>query len=290
MSHTVAQLVAQVQRHLHGLSGRRLNKANAPLDADTTSFVLEFEPGEIHSGSFIAIDDEYCYVWEAHPNKQVVVERGQLGTEAVAHAVPIIEATNRFPKPAIKQALLEELRAWPDGMYKPRSKMLAIVGDQAVIPTGVPEYRMAMPLAVDRSPDSTMGDRWTPLEFRLDRHLPSPNQTQLTVYDRSCIGHDVRFIYGERFDPEETGDDVDVIDDWGLLPSMLDIAALGAAARLVLGREIQRTDSDNATESRVDSAVPPMHQLQVANGLRAAADRRISAEISRLQGLYTRGR
>jgi hypothetical protein len=294
---TVAQLVSRTQRWLVGYHGQPLNRLDEAIDDTTEELRCSYNLGILSSNTYIGIGDEILYVWETNAGaKTAVVSRGQYGTEPVAHDEhAVVEAATRFPRSVIKDVLQEEVRSWPDTVFKVRNRILSLPARVGVVDAGVSDRRLCAALALDRSPKAVFSyaDRWTPLAFRLDRQMPRDtfgSGAALTMYDRSPEAHEVRFLYGERFDPDDLDDDASVLDDggWGLASTMIDIPPMGAAASLILGRELQRTDTEAMGESRIAAEVPPTFQTQTSLALRTRADRRINQEAMRLIQQYRR--
>ncbi len=287
---TVGQLVQRTQRWLVGLHGVPMNRLHDAVDETIDELKLSDALKMIQPGMYIGLGDEIVYVWETTVgNNTMVVSRGQSGTEAVPHpAGETIESSARFPRAAVKDALQEEIRSWPNSVYRPAAKMLDLPPGAGVIDAGLTDSRLLVDLALDRAP-TVGGGKWTPLTYRLDRLMDRDvfaSGNALTIYNRESGGGRARFLYGAPFDVSELDDDLDVVDDWGLARTMFDIPPMGAAARLLQTREIIRTETEAMQESRIAAEVPPTYQTQTATTLRLAVARRLGEEALRLRRQY----
>lgn len=287
---TVGQLVQRTQRWLVGLHGVPMNKLHDEVDEEITDLKLAYPIKMVQAGMYIGVGDEIVYVWEANQGTNtIIVSRGQSGTDATVHpAGETIESSARFPRAAVKDALQEEIRTWPDSVYRADSKMLDLPLGVNTIDAELTDSRLLVDLALDRAPSVAPG-RWTPLTYRLDRLMDRDiygSGNALTIYNLSGGGGRVRFLYGAPFDVSEMDDGLDCVDDLGLARTMLDIPPMGAAARLLQTREIIRTDTEAMQESRIAAEVPPTFQTQTATTLRLAVARRLGEEGLRLRRKY----
>lgn len=292
---TVGNLVEQARRWLIGAHGQPQNKLNLDIDAEATEIKVDYALGVLSAQRFIAIEDEILYVWEIQTgNQEATVSRGQLGTTAVAHeAGAAVESMSRFPRPFIKSALVDEVNSWPDGLYQVRSRDLEVGRDAGVVDLGLRDHAFSWVISVTRAPRESSAwrnaDRWAPLQFTVHRKMPRTDfssGTALTLHQKLTESSRIRVLYAAPFTTENTDDSIDVVEDWGLEPTMLDIVPIGAAARLLHAREIQRTDTEALGETRVAAEVPPTHHTQTGTALRRFADKRISDEMVRLRGRY----
>ncbi len=114
-----------------------------------------------------------------------------------------------------------------------------------------------------------------------DTGYPDGYALRFTTPEWTSITGNVVVILGAHFQTATLGGSVDV-GTLGLVRSMCDIAAIGAAVRLLFPVEVDRSDSTALTRSRVAADVPPGAASQTAQAMLAWRDRRISEEILRL--------
>lgn len=293
---TAAQLIDRTRRWVTGSRGTPLNRLQNAVDDTEVELQLSYDPGPVAANTYIGLDDEMLYVWEVTRGANTLaVSRGQLGTEAAAHAaLAVVETSARFPRATIKDTLQDEIRAWPDDVFQVKSKILASAYGQGSFDLGVREGDFLNVFSVERSPSTRftswrVADRWTSVPFRVDRKMPRdvfPSGAALTLTrDIPSVGT-IRVLYSAPFDVDDISDGDDVVDDWGLARSMCDIVPIGAAARLIQASENRRTDTEALGESRVAGEVPPSYQSQTAAALRRIADSRLRQEAMRLRGRY----
>lgn len=290
---TVATLVQRAQRWLIGMHGRPLNRLNVAVDDTITEFECSETLNVLSAGTYVGIDDEIVYVWEIDQgNKRLTVSRGQLGTEAAEHVEgAMIESNSRFPRGAIKDAIQEEIRAWPDTVFQVKSRIFNLPAGASTLDVGYTDRKILSVLAVNREPQTVFrdADKWTPMSYRVDRLMSRESfgsGTAVTLTERVHETRLVQVLVAVPFNVDEMDDDVHAIDDIGLLPSMCDIPPAGAAARLLHTRELVRTDTEASQESRLATEVPATYQAQTATTLRLWCARRLGEEALRLRSRY----
>lgn len=292
---TCAGLIEKTRLWLTGSRGVPLNRLDADVDATQVEVSVGYDPGPIAQQTYIAIDDEILYVWEVDRGaKSLTVSRAQLGTDAATHtALTEVETSARFTKAAIKGALQDEIRAWPDDVFQVKTRPIDLTVNQAAFDLGVRDSDFYFVFSVERAPvlgrTTYVADRWSNITFRTARLMDRntfPSGTAIFLTGRSCEAVSARVMYAAPFDVDDIDDTDDCIDDWGLSRSMLDIPPIGAASRLIQASELIRTDTEALATSRIASEIPPSYQSQTAVALRTVADRRIRAEAMKLRGRY----
>jgi hypothetical protein len=109
-----------------------------------------------------------------------------------------------------------------------------------------------------------------------------PAGTALVLNQMGQSGLDLRITYAKGFDPL-TALAGDVVTASGVPATALDILAMGAAIRLVSGREIRRNRIDAQGDTRRPEEVPVGAVSQSTRELRRIYDARISQERTRLR-------
>ena len=292
---TCAQLIDKTRRWLTGSRGLVLNRLSGAIDATQTDLTTAYDPGPIATNTYLGVDDEMVYVWEVdRGSKTLVVSRAQLGTQAATHADGgILETGARFPRYAIKEALQDEIRAWPDDVFQVKVRGLDAAVNQAAFDLGLRDDQFHNVIQIERAPvlgrTTYTADRWSTIPFRVARQMPRdsfPSGTAIFLTQRAPTDVGLRVMVSAPFDVDDIADDDDIVEDWGLARSMCDIPPMGAAARLVQASEILRTDTEAGVESRISAEIPPSYQSQTAVALRTVADRRLRAEAMKLRGRY----
>jgi hypothetical protein len=264
--------------------------AEAVSNSETDIDLAEID--DVSLGSFLAIDDELMYVRAITPaSKTATVIRGQRATSAVTHANgALVEINPKFPRYRVRRALGEEIRAWTSEVFSVAEVDLDTTSGTAGYDlVGVPAGFLTI-LDVQLGPRSGITDgavvkaNWDLVRNADTSIYPSGNGLVIT----SGLGNarDLRVIYAVGFDTSSLADSTDVEADIGLATSMLDIPPLGAAARLMVGREVKRTFGEGQPEPRRSEEVPVGASSGTATYLRREANRRLGEEAVRLRALY----
>ena len=290
---TVTEAVEATFEHLYGGYRPAYNLLNGTITSGATTLVTELPTSGIAAGGFLAIDDELLLVKDVNAaTKTVTVVRGFRATTAAAHSDDaIIEVNPRFPRHRVKAALRTEIRSWPESLYRVTSVNLDTVsGTSGYDLAGIPSDFYSL-LDVQLGP-RTASNRvdWTRAGYQLVRGadtaaFPSGAGIVLT----STIpgeARDFRVTVSVPFDTEVWENDTDLEEDCGLAASMVDIPPLGAAARLMVGRDVARSFGEGQGEPRHAEEVPAGFAGSIATFLRRETNRRIAEESAKLAALY----
>ena len=292
MSTTVDDLIAETRRDLYAGARDQMNKLDGALDANDTSATFLYELGSIRSGSYIAVDLEVMYVFAVtnEADKEVVIERGMLGSTAATHADGAVVTVNpKFSDWAIFTAInaeLDDLTAPSNGLFAERNVTLtynpAIMGYDL---TDVDDTGGVLEI-LEVKYDQTGPERLWPEIRRFDlRRLSDTGDfasgTALVLFEEGQSGRDVRVAYTGPYIPfADLGDD---IADTGLQDTAHDIPPLGASMRLQSMREGQRNFNEVQGDTRRAAEVPVGAQLAGVRGPAGIRQARIMAERSRLR-------
>lgn len=282
---TAAELVQRTETHLLGSINEKRNRLDAALgDTTTSTVVLTYDAGPIAQGARIEIDAEEMYVWAVN-GQSVTVERGFNGSTAATHDDNAHVIVNpRYPRHVILRALnddLADLSSPSNGLYKLSTVDLtyspAHDGYDLTDVTnlvGILDVTYEEPARRD----------WTPIAgWRLRRDLPTSDfaSGNAIFLPYGFPGATVRVRYKAGFS-SITYTTADVEATSGLPSSAIDIPPLGAAARLVAGREVPRNQIESQPATRRADEVPPGAIANSARALLAFRQQRIADEASRL--------
>lgn len=296
----VDDLIGQTRRLLQGMTRGSLNKLATTMDASVTSVVTTFELGaSLAAHAYLCIDDEIMYVYDADgPLQTLTVERAQLGTTAAAHTAGAqIECNPRFPRPVIRDALQEEIASWPRGLYATASVSLSVPTNNLSVDLGAIPSTFIDILEVLRRPSTTSSSlslqpfstSWPEIGYRYERGLPTadfPSGSALFLNEAMSGGYTIRVVYSLPFVTAVFTDATSLVSTMLLEASMVDIPPYGAAARLLAGREAQRSAMEAQGEARAPVEVRVGETLRSAAGLQAWRDKRIVEEAERLAGRF----
>lgn len=285
----LSDLIEETRGHLQANMRDELNQLNGSMTNSTTSAVVEFPQGGIQRGSILGVDLEVMYVW-SFSVQTATVRRGFMGSTAATHADDALVYVNpRWSNFQILRALNAELNSYSsprNGLYRVRTVDLTYSSNaQEYDLTSVTDLvsvlgvTTSMPGVTDWYPVSSWG---------LTRDLPTatfPSGKALSIYTPVTPGRTVRVVYGAPFAPlAALTDDVAAVS---FLPATAhDIPPLGAAARLLAGREAARAQIDAQPESRNAEEVQGGANRGAAGGLLALRDMRLREEAARLRVAY----
>lgn len=287
---TLADLVAETKRHLQSLQREPMNKLAAAVTAGATSLSFRYDTGAITAGSHLQVGLELMYVWSVDPAATTaVVERGQLGSVAAAHAADAIVTVNpKFPDFAIAKAInddISDLSSPANGLYTLRQADLTfstgtsgydLAGTVNLLEIHEVRYR----LGADAS-----YRQWPVLSnYELARGVSAtdfPSGLALFLHEGAGSGQPIRVVYKSGFSRlVNLADDVAAVA--GLPIEMQDIPPMGAAVRMVAPREIKRNFTEAQGEPRRATEVPPGAVGASMREVARLRQNRITDEASRL--------
>lgn len=282
---TVLDQINTARRYLYSLHNGQYNRLAAAADADDTAFTFDFDLNGIVPGTTLSIGDELLYVWEASTSaKSATLQRAWDGSDAEAHVdASIVEVSPRFPKFTVRAALLEEIRSWGDAIYRTDTFSLSVTGNTLAYDLPIDPFHQITD--VRRSTTATDG-RWPRVNhYEVDRHADTsdfPSGVALYIRETLTTPLTLQITYTAPLDLDYFDDAADMEDDVGLAASMLDIAPLGAAWRLLAPREAKRTFTEAQGEPRLAEEVPSGATIRTAAGYKQLRDQRLIEESNRL--------
>lgn len=295
---TVDDLITEVEDHL--LSGDRdeLNALNASITDTATTLNLTYPAGGVVEGSYLAVDLEVMYVWSIDNTSQVVtVQRGMLGSDPASHLQGALVYVNPlFSKWQIFKALnveLVSLSAADNGLFS--EKDFTVLTQSVQITYDVPADNADLRQVLEIRYDAVGADKAWPLVDRRsyqvirDVTMDSDTATGLAIRIERAFTPGRRLVvrYAGDFGTLPSALTADAAVATGMSDNMLDIPALGAAARLMGVREAKRSFVERTGDSRRSSEVPSGAASRSAGVLLQLLDGRIRSEAERLRQLWT---
>lgn len=286
---TASALLNRVSRQLLSGTVEERNKLATSIDNDDTTVVASYDLAGLRSGTVFEIDAELFYVWEATTgSKSMVVERGYLGTAAVAHtAGAIITLNPRFPKAQMLDALnqeIDDLSSPANGLFRVVATNISYNGsDRQVNITGASNIIDLIDVRLRYLSDDFPVIR----KVRLGRDLPTADFASgyALVFDEGTMAGTLRVRYKAPFTRVASiSDDIQSVT---YIPvTMEDILEYGVMARMLSPREIKRNFIESQGDTRRSDEVPPgAMRDSFSNILRLRRDR-IVAEAARLARQY----
>jgi hypothetical protein len=276
-------------RYLLGGAIEQRNKLAAAYTAGQTTLAFQYDLRGIAAGCRIAVGGNTFYVWAVDTSSNTAtVQGGESGsTDANADLGAIVQVNPRYTQDNIFDAINEEildLGSPQTGLYQiQRTTVVYNPSRVGYDLPGVTDITQIVEVRVDQ-PDQFMR---TP---RLDSHMYSLERNYSTTDNSSGFsikikgggwpGRNVNILYRAPFTPY-TSTSVDALTS-GLTSSMLDIPSLGAAIRLLSGREVRRNQIEAQGDTRRAEEVGPGAQAASWRGIAALRQARISAEVAKL--------
>lgn len=280
--------VRATQRHCSTFHREERNTlAAAVTDTTSTTITLSAALGGIVAGANIEVDTEMLYVQSIDTNSRTaVVIRGSEGSTAATHTNGATVTVNpRFPAFACFLALNDTLRDLSgSNFYQMKAVTLTFDASQFGYDLTDTDVIDLYSVRVKRQGSQQMWDRVDNMSLHRNMDPAEFASTNaLFLFDvRASNGQPMRVLYKAPFALlSATTDDVSVT---GLPASSYDLPPIGAALRLLAGREVKRNFTEQAGESRRSSEVPPGAVLGSMRALQALFSER---QISESKGLLS---
>lgn len=297
---TVENVIERCRRQLASSLRNEVNVLGTNCLAADTTLTLTYDlQASIGPGAILSIGRELCRVVSINAAaKEVTVIRGWQDSDAAVHTAGDEVLVNpRFTRFDIYDALVDEIASWSPNLYRIVSYEWTVTEDDESVELPLSLADALGVIEVRRQwSDDTNNAAWPRLDFRTMRGTPGtwsaasasgllirliPNFATMragTIHALIARPIDVTSV--------ELAEDDDLVDDYGLLPSMLDLAVLGVKVRLM-------TDDENARSARVAQDEPRRTEevqagasLTVGQTLRSNYQRRMGDEMRKLQDKY----
>jgi hypothetical protein len=289
---TVADLIARCEANLYGLQRTEINSLATTATTTATTMTMADAMSGVRAGSFIEVDQEECYVRSADTNTLIAtVRRGMNGTTAAQHGFDsIVRVEPRFSQQHIIQALRADIASWPTTVYARYVGHLPVASTtRGVNVDGLAGIDGAQLIAAQRAPLYTFETVWPTIpNARLTRRqdtaqYPSGYALEFPNYGgnlgpRTWGIDDIGYVQNfsaftalvrckAPFDLSIFSAGVDVGQVIGMPLTVAEIAPVGAAARLLMTRDIPRTDTSAMGRSRPAEEVHVGDATQTARAL-----------------------
>ena len=292
---TVATLIERTRRELYGGHRPQLNALASACGSGDASISLSFDLGPVMQAAYLGIDNEILYVISNdRATRTAQVLRGQLGTTAAAHAQnAVVEANPRFYRAQVNDTMLDEVRSWPNNVYRVKTLSLTTANDTLGYDAAGIDPNWLRILELRRAPNLTTGltsnKLYPKVSFEASRNVDPaiyPSGTAIFLNDYLIAGVGMRLTYAAPFTTSAWGETADLEADLGIGATLEDVLRYGTLWRLLSGREIPRTDLTDAVVPGQEQDVPAGIISQSAAALLRVRDRRLDDEAKRLLDLY----
>jgi hypothetical protein len=291
---TIADMISEVEDHL--MSGERdaFNELDTDISDtdDTITFTMPFDP--ITVGAYLGIDLEVVYVKALDSTSSVAtIRRGMVGSTATAHAAgALVYIDPIFSKWQIWKALnveIDSLSGADNGLFAETAFTLQTQSVRRTydIPVLNNDLRQILEIRYD-SPGAE--NYWPEVPKRncqviRDVITDATNTSGLSIrIDDSFVpGRDLVVRYMGDFTTLTTTLTDDAVATTRLGPTMVDIPAIGAAARLMAVKGAKRTFIERSVDTRRAAEVPTNASSQAYMVLKDVMNGRIKSEAARLR-------
>ena len=289
---TGSDWISQTRSYLMSGYAENRNKLAVAYTAGSGTLTFSYALEGIRAGARLCIGLNTFYVWSISGQTAVVSGGEDSSTDANAPIGSLVRVAPRFTDSEIWDQLgndLGDLSSPSNGLFGINSVDLTYnatingydlgpISDQIL---SVYEVKYLTPGPQLDNP------RITTNGFRLNRNAINtqfPSGISLQLFQPAMPGYNVRVVYRSVFTMPSTS--FANVSSTGLLPSAYDLPPLGAAIRLMEGREIKRSFTEGQGDTRRAGEVAPGAILQSARGLQQMRAQRIAAEAAKLDALY----
>jgi hypothetical protein len=276
---------------MNGFTENRNQLASA-YTAGGTTLTFSHPMDGIRSGARLSIGTNTFYVWSVN-NQIATVTGGDDGsTDANAAVGALVRVSPRFTDDEIWKMLTADLA----DLSSPASGLFGIgTVDLTYNPivngydlTSIAQDLISIYEIKYLTPGPQLDNPRIHTEnWRLNRNAITtqfPSGMSVQLFESGYPGYNVRVVYRKYFSMPTTA--VANVASTGLLPSAYDLPPIGAAIRLMSGREIKRNFVESQGDTRRASEVPAGAIAQSSRNLQMLRQQRITAESARLEALY----
>jgi hypothetical protein len=285
---TVAQHAEMIRRRLFGGSLGRYNPLAAAItDTVGTTLTVTDSTTGIVQGTRIDVDSEIMLVRSVdQASKVVTVIRGFLGSTPAVHANgALVEIAPRFPLADIIDTMREEVETWKPHLFTVET---ASFGSSS-FNRGYDLVGAVAPLFVL---EVSGGDAWNRSQSYLaaeiirDSDVASfPSGVAIQFKQAPASGVPLRVSWAEPIVTDNWAGTTD-LETIGIQRSWFDILTYGVIGRMMIGKEIGRTDLHASGETRRAEEVPPGYNAKTADEFMHLRDMRLAHEALLLRGRY----
>lgn len=289
---TVGDLIARTEKNCYGLQRTELNSLATTATTAATTMTMADSMAGVRAGAYIEVDSEEMYVRSADENTLIAtVRRGMNGTTAAQHTFDsLVRVEPRFSQQAIIQALRADIASWPSTVYARYVGELSVPSTtRGVDVDGLAGVDGAQLIVAQRAPLYLFETVWPT--------IPSARLSRRQDTAQYPSGYALEFPnYGGNMGPRTWGvDDIGYVQNFsaftalarckapfnlsifstgtdvgqviGMPLTVAEIAPIGAAARLLMTRDISRTDANAMGRSRPAEEVKVGDATQTARAL-----------------------
>lgn len=292
---TCAQWIEEVREHLDGARGDEANTLAAAYTAGGTSLAFTYELGNIAPGAVLSVGlSTFRVVSVNTAAKTAAVIPGYQGsTDADQAAGALVRVNPPFTDHRILRAINRHLGA----LSSPSVGLYRVLSENVAFTPAVQGYEMSddellRVLEVRREsygPEvgwpRVRASEWDLLRAADTTDFPSGVAIRLR---EGNSGRDVQVVYAAPYDYLDSL--TALVSTTGISREAEDIPPLGAAIRLMSGREVSRNRTGSQGDTRRANEVPPGAVAASYRGLVALWAQRVQEEAARLRSQFPVGK
>lgn len=286
LSRTPTTLLPQIERKLYGTQRGQLNRLNGAVVTAATTMTMGFDMDGVRAGGYFEVDSELCFVWSV-AGQVATVQRGMLSTTPASHSdLTVVKVEPRFLTTEILDEINTEIRSWPTNVYR------RYVGDLSVAASvnsldldglsGVPSAGL---MRVQANSGNTLDERWLRVDgARMERRQNStsfPSGYGLVLPAEYGQARTLRVVVRSPFSEVNLAASAD-FGSVGLTNDMVDIIPWGVVGRLLMTRDVARTDANAQGRSRPAEEVRPGDAAQIGRAMLEQRDAMLAELANRL--------
>lgn len=290
---TVQQMVDRTRSYLQNGYTAERNQLNANYTAGSGTLTFKYPLGGITKGARLSVGLNTFYVWDVSPSTlTATVTAGEAGsTDVNVNSGTTVHVRPVFTDSELFTALNEEVLALSspqNGLFQ--VKTIDLTYNNSIDGYDISATDIQSVYEVRYQEPGTYKD-WPRLhahEWVLMRKAfvaDFPSGTALRVTRGGWAGYDVRATYVAPYSSfVNLADDVTAV--CGISAQATDLPPIGAAVRMMSGREIKRNFTESQPDTRRTEEVPPGAIANSSRGLMMLRQQRISEEAARLRAQY----
>lgn len=272
--------------------GEERNTLASSYTAGGTTLTFTYPLGGIRAGSRLSIGTNNFYVYAVDGLTATVAGGEDTTTDANAASGSIVRVNPRFPDNEIWDALsddLSDLSSPMNGLFAIGTVDFTYLSSQNSYDLGSIASSLISGYEVKYLTSSGYKDipRLPQDMWRINRNVNTSEIASglaLELFASAQPGYSVRLTYKSTFTVPATS--ATNVSTTGLQSTAYDLPPIGAAIRLMAGREIKRNFIESQGESRRATEVGAGATMQSANGLKQLRAQRIAQEAARLAAMY----
>lgn len=296
----IGPTIDRIRRQLDASVRLETNVLAVNCDASESPITLTYDLSpSTRTGSILNIGLELMRVISVNTgSKECTVLRGWVDSEGAAHTLGDEVLINpRFSRWDILQAIIAEVESWAPDLFKAVSYQTTVTDDDESFELSAEHADALGVIALHRQwTEDADVTSWPTLPYRLLRGTvgtwsgasTSGLRVRVLPQDNTLRNGTVHVVLAKPFDlhtdpPTEASD---LIDDYGLDQSLLELVELGVKMRLVGDQEIGRSARGQQDEPRRSEETPPGAALNVSQTFRGQYMRRRGDEVRKLRAKY----